>query len=138
MTLRVKIASAIAAVPLIIGAFSAPPASAQAFGTSLRGGLEAAAPQELKGVSDPAVIIGNVVSALIGVLGAVLFIYLLWGGYKYMTAGGEPNKVKEGTDTIRNAIIGIVIVSLSYAIASYVLERLAGATTSEFSAQQTQ
>jgi len=130
MTLRAKISHIFTTV-LLACAVLVIPVSAQGFGTTLQSGLNAAAPAELKGVNDPTVIIGNMVSAIIGVFGAALFVYLLWGGFKYMTAAGDSKKVEEGIATIRNAIIGIIIISLSYAISAYVLDKLTSATSNQ-------
>ncbi len=113
---------------LACASFSVTPVFAQGFGDTLKTGLNTAAPNELKGVDDPTIVIGSLISTAIAVLGAVLLIYLIWAGYTYMTAGGEAGKVQEAKDRIRNAIIGIVIVALSYSIASYVIDRLDKAT----------
>lgn len=121
----------ILATTAITCSFLAAPAFAQGFGKTLKDGLQKAAPVELQGVTDPSVIIGNIVSAVIAVLGAALFVYLLWGGFQYMTAAGDSTKVQQAKDTIKNAIIGIVIVALSFAIATFVIERLAKATGAE-------
>jgi len=128
MTTRFRI-SHIAATTFLAFVVLTGPALTQGFGTTLKDGLGKAAPKELQGVSDPTVIVGNIVSSVIAVFGAALFVYLLWGGFKYMTAGGEASKVQEAKDTIKNAIIGIVIVALSFAIATFVIDRLVEATS---------
>ncbi|MBI4138520.1 hypothetical protein HY479_00010 [Candidatus Uhrbacteria bacterium] len=98
-------------------------------GGVLKGGLDKAAPAELKGgETDPATILGNIVAALIGFVGALLFFYMLYGGYLWMTAGGAKEKVQSAQLVIKNAIIGIVIVALSYAIANFVIGNLANVT----------
>ena len=45
---------------------------------------------------------------IIGVVIAVIFI--IWGGIKYMTAGGDATKAKEATTAIKNGIIGAAVV----------------------------
>lgn len=104
------------------------PAQAQGLGGALKAGLEKAAPAELReGQTDPALIIGGIISSLLGLLGAALLFYLIYGGYKYMTAKGDSAKVTEAIDIIKNAIIGMVIIVLAYAISGYVIDALAGA-----------
>jgi hypothetical protein len=106
------------------------PVQAQGLAGTLQKGLNAAAPDELKqGETDPATIAGNLISAVLGLLGAVLLAYLLYGGYKYMTARGESEEVKKAIGIIKDAIIGLVIIVLAYAISSYVIAALAGATS---------
>lgn len=72
---------------------------------------------------------GTVVNALAGLFGAFFFGLILYGGFLYMTAGGEAAKTQKARETIMNAIIGMLIVASSYAIASYVLNAFSGVTS---------
>lgn len=116
------------AVPL---GLAAQPVLAQgSLGGVLKGGLDKAAPAEIKGgETDPATILGRLIGALIGFVGALLFFYMLYGGFLWMTAGGAKEKVQSAQQVIKNAIIGIVIVALSYAISNYVIENIAKVTS---------
>lgn len=98
-------------------------------GGALTGGLQKAAPKELQGATDLNAIIGRLISAVIGFLGVVLFLYLMYGGFLWMTAGGDSGKVKDATAIIRNAIIGLVIIATAYAVATFVITQLATATS---------
>jgi hypothetical protein len=73
-------------------------------------------------------LMGDVVNALLGVFGALFLVLMVYGGVQYMIAGGSPDKVKAATSTLRNAIIGMVIVVSSWAITSFVLDVLTAAT----------
>jgi len=73
---------------------------------------------------------GTIVNALAGLFGAFFFGLILYGGFQYMTAGGEAAKTTKARETIMNAIIGMLIVASSYAIASFVLNAMAGVTSS--------
>jgi hypothetical protein len=53
----------------------------------------------------------------------------MYGGFLWMTAGGDMGKVKEATAIIRNAVIGLVIIAASYAIANFVITQIATATS---------
>ena len=115
---------------------AATPVYAQgAFGQALTKGLTSAAPKELQGSTNLPAIIGGVVSSLIGFLGVLLFLYLLYGGFKWMTAGGEEKHVKDAVQIIRNAVIGMVIIALSYAIANFVIQNISTATSANPSGQ---
>lgn len=104
-----------------------PQGSGTGFGKVLQNGLDKAAPVELKGNTEPSVIVGNVLSAALGLLGVVLFGYLLYGGYLWMTAGGDDGQVKSAKSVIRNAVIGLIIIVLAYTIASFVISNLGNA-----------
>jgi type IV secretory pathway VirB2 component (pilin) len=64
-------------------------------------------------------LITNIVQVLLIVAGLVAFVYLIIGGYQYITAGGNADQATAARSTILNAIIGIVIVFASYAILSW-------------------
>lgn len=74
-------------------------------------------------------LLGQVVSGLLGVVGALFLILILYGGVQYMTAGGDKAKVEKATMTIRNAILGLLVIAASYAITTFVFQSLGGATS---------
>jgi len=78
--------------------------------------------------NDLPVIIGNIINVVLGFLGVVLVLIVIYGGFKYMTSGGEDKGAKEGKQWIINGIIGLVIVLSAYAIITFVVSRLATAT----------
>lgn len=53
--------------------------------------------------------------------GIVAVIMAIIGGYQIMTAGGNPTQALNGRKTLTNAIIGLIIVVLSYIIVSAVI-----------------
>jgi hypothetical protein len=72
-------------------------------------------------------LVGQLISALLGLFGALFLVLIIWGGVQYMTSGGDPGKVKHAKETLVNAIVGMLIVALSYAIARYVIIAVSGA-----------
>lgn len=69
-------------------------------------------------------IVGNLIGYSLSFIGVLLLVYLITAGFLWMTAGGEDAKVKKARDMIKNAVIGIVIVAASMAIANFVLKGL--------------
>jgi hypothetical protein len=59
----------------------------------------------------------------------VAVVIILLGGFKWMTAGGNEDKVGEAKKLITAGIIGLVIIVASFAIASFVLNSLMGAVS---------
>lgn len=70
------------------------------------------------------VIVGSIINILLQLVGVLLLVYLIYAGFLWMTAGGDKTKVEKATLTIRNAIIGLVIIILAYSIAGYVVSEL--------------
>jgi TRAP-type C4-dicarboxylate transport system permease small subunit len=53
-------------------------------------------------------------------LGGVAFIiFLIWGGIEWLTAGGDKGRVETAQKMISNALIGLVVLVASYAIALF-------------------
>lgn len=73
-------------------------------------------------------LIGGIIQIALLVIGAVLLILLVYGGYIWMIARGDSEKVKQAKEIIINAIIGIIIVFAAYAISSFVLSKIMEAT----------
>lgn len=65
-------------------------------------------------------IIGKVVNGAFALLGVIFIILIIIGGYYWMTAAGNEDKAKQGTDIIRRAIIGLLIIAGSWAIWTFV------------------
>jgi hypothetical protein len=56
--------------------------------------------------------------------GIVAVLFIIIGGYQYMTSGMNEEMAESGKKTLQNAIIGLVIVILSYLIVSVVVNTL--------------
>jgi Type IV secretion system pilin len=105
---------------LLISAFFLPLAAhAQDFGSKMlqdtgttNGGYQ---------TSSIELILGNVITGFLGLLGVIFLILMLYGGYMWLIARGNEEKVNTAKDTIKNSIIGLIIVVASYAISYYVL-----------------
>lgn len=55
-------------------------------------------------------------------------IYLIYGGFQYISSAGNQDRATKGRTTIVNAIIGIVIIILSYTIVQIVYNFVARPT----------
>ena len=66
----------------------------------------------------------------LGFLGLIAVIMVIYGGILYVTAAGEQEKVDKGKKIIMYAVVGIVIILLSFAIVNTLLGGLgAGSDT---------
>lgn len=70
------------------------------------------------------VLIGNVIKALLGIVGVIFLVLTVYAGVLYMTAGGDPGKVDKAKKMIANSLIGLVIIIGSYAFANFVVGEL--------------
>jgi len=87
-------------------------------------GKECADPDNETGtgkVNDIIKTIVNIFSAIVGVVSVIMIIY---GGFKYISSGGDSNKVTEAKNTIIYAVIGLVVVALAQFIVQFVLGKV--------------
>lgn len=68
----------------------------------------------------------NVFSILVGIVAVVMMIY---GGFRYITSGGDSGNVTSAKNTILYAIIGLIIVALAQFIVKFVLNKATQAPT---------
>ena len=70
-------------------------------------------------VGDLATRSGQIIGALLSLVGVVFLILMIYGGITWMTAGGNEKQVKTAKDTITAAIGGLVVVLSAYAITAF-------------------
>ncbi|MFH1620520.1 MAG: pilin [Patescibacteria group bacterium] len=71
-------------------------------------------------------VMGRVVKAFLGVIGAVSLLIFIYGGITYMTAGGEESRVTKARDVLKYATIGLVAIVLAYAAVNFFISALTG------------
>jgi len=101
-------------------AFSALPALAQ-YGLEY-GTLTGLGTQDLR-----AGIMG-IINVALGFLGVVAIVIILYGGFIWLTSAGNEEKVGQAKKIITAGIIGLVIIFIAYAIATFVINELVTAT----------
>lgn len=72
----------------------------------------------------PAGLVGTVLGYGLAFIGVIFFVLMLYAGFLWMTARGNEEQVTKAQELIKSAIIGIIIVFLSYVITNFVLGRL--------------
>lgn len=77
---------------------------------------------------EPAILVGNIINILLSVIGVILVVLMVYGGYLWMTARGDEDRVKDAKATIQNAVIGLIIILLAYSISSFVVRGLVRAS----------
>jgi hypothetical protein len=75
--------------------------------------------------------IGSIINVALSLLGIIVLVIIIYGGFLWMTAGGNDEKVGQAKQWIFGGIIGLVIILSAYAIASFVISNLVTATTGQ-------
>ncbi len=63
----------------------------------------------------------KIINVVLTILGILLLVLIMYAGFQWMTAGGNEDQVKKAKTTLKNAIIGLVIVLLSWSITRFML-----------------
>ena len=61
-------------------------------------------------------LIGLSLRVVLGLMGSIALLLIVWGGFGWLTSGGSPDKIKKAKDTLLWAIIGLIIIFASYAL----------------------
>jgi hypothetical protein len=69
-------------------------------------------------------IVGMVINGMLALLGTIFIILMLLAGYNWMTAHGDEEKITKAKDTLRAAIIGLIIVIGAFAIWRFISDFL--------------
>ena len=93
-------------------------------------GLEVPAATGLGTVGLPELIV-RIVQVLLGFLGIIAVIVMLYGGYVWLTAGGSADKVSIAKRILINGTIGLVIILAAFAIVTFVINQMMGVTGPE-------
>lgn len=74
-------------------------------------------------------VVGAGISIGLSLLGVIFIILILIAGYNRMTAAGDEEKITKSNKTIREAIIGLLIIVASYAIWMFISNIVIGEPT---------
>ena len=68
----------------------------------------------------------NIFSVIVGIIAVIMIIF---GGFKYITSGGDSGNVSGAKNTLIYAIVGLIIVALAQFIVHFVLKTADSAVT---------
>lgn len=72
-------------------------------------------------ITDMIQIVLNVMTFILGISGSVFLLIFVWGGFLWLTSAGDSGKFKQGLDTLRDAVIGLIVVFAAYTIVNSAL-----------------
>ncbi|MBI2591018.1 MAG: hypothetical protein HYW33_04110, partial [Candidatus Blackburnbacteria bacterium] len=65
-------------------------------------------------------IVSTAIKILVVVAAVLFFFWLVLGGIKWITSGGDKNKTEEARQQITSALVGLVVVFSAWAIAQLI------------------
>lgn len=79
-------------------------------------------------LNDLWVIALNIVEILLQAVAYAATGFLVWGGFKYMKARGDPSRIQNAKDAITNAIVGLGVALSSVAIVNLISSGISGSS----------
>lgn len=76
------------------------------------------------GVTNPQVIIGNIIKAILSVTGSLALLMFVYGGVIWITSFGEAKKVEKGKMILTWAVLGLALIAASYVLVNAVIQGL--------------
>ena len=77
-------------------------------------------------LTGPSGLIYRVISLLLFVAGGLAVVFVIIGGYQYITSGGNEEQSEKGKKTLLNAVIGVVVIVMAYVIINVVINTVSG------------
>lgn len=82
-----------------------------------------------RALANPVLIAGGIVRSALTLIGLIFFILTVYGGFLYLTAGGNEETVKKARSVISRAAIGMLIVLFAGAITQFITTQITQSPT---------
>jgi len=109
------------AMPAAVSAVSI--GSALTCGTNLNSATSGCTAPSASTTGGVSTLINEVITVFSWIVGSVSIIMIIYGGFRYVTSGGNDAGVSGAKNTIIYALIGLVIVALAQVIVHFVLAK---------------
>lgn len=87
--------------------------------------------EEVGQVTDVRIRVVRIINVALTILGLLVVVLIIFAGFRWMTAGGNEDTVKNAQGILKNAIIGLIIIILAWSISRFILIRLEKITTNQ-------
>lgn len=69
-------------------------------------------------------LVANLLGYFLLFCGILAFIALIYGGFQYIMSGGDPSVAERGKKSVVYAVIGIIVIIISYSVLNFVKSSL--------------
>ena len=80
------------------------------------------------GSQDIRTTIVNLIRVALGILGVIVLIIIIAGGFRWMTAGGNDDAIAQAKKIISAGIVGLIIIIVAYALTTWIFNSILEAT----------
>lgn len=76
---------------------------------------------------DIRITIAKIINLVLEFLGVIFIGLMIFAGFQYMTAGGNEEQTKKAVGLIKNAVIGLLVILMAWAITRFTIRQLSRA-----------
>lgn len=90
--------------------------------------------QQKAGVADagdPQQIVIGIVNSMLGVVATGCIALIVWAGFVWINARGDESKVEKARNTIRGAVIGLIIITSAWGVTLFIGKSVQDAVSEE-------
>ena len=80
------------------------------------------------GATDVVDLAKKVFNILLYLAGIIAVLFIIIGGYQYLTSGGNDEDAEKGKKTVTNALIGLIVVILAFTIVNVLTGTIGGSS----------
>jgi hypothetical protein len=73
-------------------------------------------------------LVGNLITAILALLGVIFVAFIIYAGFKWMTSNGDSAKVDKAKAMIVQSTIGLIIMLISYGITEFIINSIMNST----------
>ncbi|KKU48093.1 MAG: hypothetical protein UX68_C0022G0018 [Parcubacteria group bacterium GW2011_GWA2_46_9] len=88
-------------------------------------------PREECGLKEMVKVAVNISKLILGVLGSVTLLFFIYGGFVWITAAGNTQRIEQGKKVFESALVGLIIVLSSWLIIYFITAALTGTPVGE-------
>ncbi len=88
--------------------------------TAIKGGLT----DQAAGEADVMTIIAGIINTVLSLTGIIFFVQMFYHGFRWMTAAGNDEIIKESKTGIKQSVIGIVIIFSAFVASNFIINRI--------------
>lgn len=70
------------------------------------------------------VVVGEAIKMVLGLVGVIFLVLVVYGGFLWLTSAGEEKKTTEAMNLISHSVVGLVITLSAYAVTVFVINSL--------------
>ena len=73
----------------------------------------------------------NISNFILSIVGTLILVFFIYGGFRFLTAAGNPETIAAGTNAMKNSVIGLLIVFTAFAAVNFLTGALRGGSSGQ-------